>query len=239
MDDQLQELERDLRDRALTYSFLARVFSDDEVTLDFLKALRSDPPQTGTELDGYAASLADLDEEGLEAARKELAAEHAALLLGMSATPVSPFESVHTSELHIMMQESRDEVLHAYRKAGFAKSESYHIPEDHISLELDFVAALANRAAGNVKLVLDGKAVAPAEGELGPLELAERDMNALFTFLEEHLFGWTVNFCDLLDERAKTGFYRGASQMLRIFLAQEKEYLDQVNAAGTAEGEAE
>ena len=231
MNDQLQELERDLRERALTNSFLARVFSDEEVSVDFLKALRADPPQTGTELDGFAVGLEGLGDAALETVRKELAAEHSALLLGMSPMPVSPYESVHESELHIMMQEQRDEVLKAYRRAGFAKAESYHVPEDHISLELDFVAALANRAADNVKLVLDGAAEAPAEGEAGPLELAERDMNALFSFLEDHLFVWGPKFCSLMLERSKTGFYKGVSQMLDLFLKQEKEYLDGLNAA--------
>jgi len=231
MNDQLMELERDLRDRALTYSFLARAFSDEEVTVDFLKALRADPPQTGTELDGYAAKLVGMGEAALETERKELAAEHSRLLLGMSAMPVSTFESVFESELHLMMQEQRDEVLKAYRRAGFAKAESYHVPEDHISLELDFVSALANRAADNVRLVLDGAAEAPAEGEAGPLELAERDMNALFTFLEEHLFVWGPKFCSLMLERSRTGFYKGVSQMLDLLLRQEKEYLDGLNAA--------
>lgn len=228
MDDQLQELARDLRERALTYSFLARVFSDEEVGADFLTALRGEVPATGTELDAFAAGLAGAD---LEAVRTELAADHAALLLGMSPRPVSPYESVHTSEDHLMMQAARDEVVAAYAAAGFAKAGEYRVPEDHVSLELDFMAAVGMRAAQAVEGVLEGAA---PDGAADPLADAERDMNAQLDFLEKHLLAWLPGFCDLVEERAATQFYRGAAQMLRTFLGQEREYLERLNAAEEA-----
>ncbi len=234
MDDQLQELARDLRERALTYSFLARVFSDEEVGADFLTALRGEVPATGTELDAFAAGLAGAD---LEAVRTELAADHAALLLGMSPRPVSPYESVHTSEDHLMMQAARDEVVAAYAAAGFAKAGEYRVPEDHVSLELDFMAAVGMRAAQAVEGVLSG-ASEPGEG-VDPLADAERDMNAQLDFLEKHLLAWLPGFCDLVEERAATQFYRGAAQMLREFLGQEREYLERLNAAEGAATEGE
>lgn len=226
MDDQLQELARDLRERALTYSFLARVFSDEEVGADFLAALRDEVPATGTELDAFAASLAGAD---LEAVRAELAADHAALLLGMSPRPVSPYESVHTSTEHLMMQGARDQVVAAYAAAGFAKAGEYHVPEDHVSLELDFMAAVGMRAARAVEDVLAG--ATPDSGDADPLADAERDMNAQLDFLEKHLLAWLPGFCDLVEGRAATQFYRGAAQMLRAFLDQERDYLERLTAA--------
>ena len=230
MEDQLKELARDLRDRALTYSFLARVLSDQEVGIDFLGHLADETPQTGTELDVFAAGLAGAD---LEAVRSELAADHSACLLGMSPHPVSPFESVHTSEKHLMMQDSRDKVVHAYAQSGFAKAGEYHIPEDHISLELDFMAGLGMRAADALDAVLSGEKEGEAAGEA--MADAERDMNAQLDFLEKHLLVWVPGFCDLLEARAATPFYRGAAQMLRTFLDQERAYLEQLNAAQGAE----
>ncbi len=225
MDDQLRELARDLRERALTYSFLARVLSDEEVDAGFLAALRDEVPQTATELDAFATSLADAD---LDAVRVELAADHAALLLGMSPRPVSPYESVHTSEEHLMMQGARDEVVRAYAGAGFAKAGEYRVPEDHVSLELDFMAALGMRAAEAVGRVLAGEATEDGADSLAD---AERDMNAQLDFLEKHLLVWIPGFCDLLEGRAATPFYRGVAQMLREFLRQERDCLDRLEAA--------
>ena len=230
MSDQLTELACDLRERALTYTFLARALSDEEVGTAFLESLRDDPPQTGTALDGFAASLAGLDADGIEQVRKDVAADHSATLLGMSARPVSPFESVWVNEANLMMQAARDEVVHAYAVAGFGKSEDYHMPEDHISLELDFMAGLGMRAATRIEDVLAG-ASPEDEGAPDPLAEAEADMNAQFDFLEKHLCAWVPAFCDKLESHAKTDFYRGVAQMLRVYVADEKAYLEELEAA--------
>lgn len=224
MNDQLKDLASDLRERAMTYSFLARVLSDEQIGTDFLAALACDVPVTGTDLDAFAAGLATAD---LESVRKDLAADHSALLLAMSTHAVSPYESVYTSEEHLMMQAARDEVVAAYASSGFAKAGEYHVPEDHISLELDFMAALGNRAANAVDTVL----AAQVDTESDPLAEAERDMNAQIDFLERHLFVWAPQFCDELEKRAATPFYRGVSQMLRTFIDQERAYVAQLNEA--------
>lgn len=210
MDEQItsDQLAQDMRARAAAYSFLARTLSEDEVTLDFLRALRDDPPQTGTDLDGFARSLAGKDDQWLEEVRRELAADHAAILLGMSAAPVSPYESVYTSDLHLMMQEARDQVLAAYRAAGLAREDSYHVPEDHISLECDFMAALATRAADAL------------EGEGPDLAAAQASVGAQQAFVRDHLARWVPALADDLERKARTPFYRGVAQMLRELVYQ-------------------
>ena len=226
MADQLAELAQDLRERALTYTFLARVLSDDEVDLEVLRNLRDEPAQTGTELDAFCASLADMDDEALEAVRKELAADHSTLLLGMGPRPVSPFESVYTSENHLMMQEARDKAVAAYRAAGFEKSADYHMPEDHISLELDFVAGLGNRAADKIQGVQAGL-IEDADAAIAEAELA---MNQQIDFLQKHLLAWAPQFGELLESRATSSFYRGVAQMLLAYLESEAAYIDELES---------
>ena len=46
-----------------------------------------------------------------------------------------------------MMQEAYAEVLHVYRNAGFAKNPGFKEPEDHLAVELAFMALLCGRAA--------------------------------------------------------------------------------------------
>ncbi len=232
MDDQLTELSRDLRDRSFTYSFLARALSDEDLPGEFLSALASDPPQTGTELDAFAASLAGLAEDELEAVRKDVVADHASTLLGMSAAPVSPYESVHTSDGELMMQEARDRAVAAYRASGFAVTEDCRVPEDHISTELAFMAGLGGRAAEAIDSVVSGK----AEGEDAAAAMAEAEkaMNAQLSFLETSLLPWVPQFADKLEARSKTPLYRGIAQMLREFMAQEKQYVDQLNTIAEA-----
>ena len=211
----VNDLAIETRQRALTYAFLSRVLSDDELGADFFAALRDNPPQTGTELDAFAAGLQGTGDAGLESARTAVAADHAKCLLGMSALPVSPYESVWTSPEHLMMQDARKAVVAAYAEAGFAKDTAFHLPEDHISIELDFVARLLTRAADKLEA---GTAVGAVQSEKAPGQ-AELDQAA--RFIGKHLAAWTPLFCEDLERKASTAFYRGVAQMLRAFVAEE------------------
>lgn len=197
----------ELRARAATYAFLARALSDEELPGEFLGALAVDAPQTDTALDAYADGLAGLSADELEARRRDLAADHAACLLGMSARPVSPYESVHTSAEHLMRQDAWRQVVLVYGQAGFKPTGALRVPEDHIACELQFCAALLRRAA-------DFAAA-------GVPEAAGRDLAAQTAFTRDHLAAWAPRFCDLLEAHAATDFYRGVAQMLRTFVAQE------------------
>ncbi len=197
----------ELRARAGTFAFLARALSDEELPVEFLGVLAAGGLETGTALDGYMASLAGLSAEQLEERRRNLAADHSTCLLGMSARPVSPFESVYTTDEHLMRRDSCANARHAYAASGFVPASALRVPEDHISVELQFCAMLLNRAADFV-----------AAGEP---EAAARDMAAQAIFVREHLVGWTPRFCELLEGRASTDFYRGIAQMLRRLVAEE------------------
>lgn len=240
MDTELQLLADEARERSMTYSFLARALADDEIPLSFLESLRAMELETGTELDAFAQGLAELDATGIEQQRTELAADHAASLLGMSVDPVSPYESVHTSEKRLMMQDARDQVVAAYRAQGFAAAEDRRTPEDHVSLELSFMAALCDKLAA----ALEPQAKAGAQNEAEshdeparegcactgePVELpaaAAALIEAQARFLHDHLLTWVPAFCDELEAHATTPFYRGVAQMLRAYLFDEASYLE-------------
>ena len=197
----------ELRARAATYAFLSRALSDEELPAEFLGALAAGGLETGTVLDGYMAGLAGLDAAGLEAARRGLAADHSALLLGMSARPVSPFESVYTSPEQLMRQDAWERAVHDYAASGFKPVSTLRVPEDHIAIELQFCAALLNRAADYAAA--------------GVPDAVARDLAAQAAFVRDHLAVWVPHLCDLIEERAATDFYRGVAQMLRRLVVDE------------------
>ena len=229
-DEGLAALADEMEARGDAYSFLARVLSDDEAGVDFLEALRDNPPQTGTALDDFASSLAGYDADALEAVRRESAADHAQTLLGMSAHPVSPFESVYLSGVHLMMQASRDEVRAAYAAAGCAKSDDYRMPDDHVSLELDFMAVLSSRAAQALRaLATDGAGAELPDGTSAE-QAAQDSLNAQLSFVDDHLTRWIPQFCEALERQATTDLYRGAAQMLDRLVGQDALMLHALSA---------
>lgn len=252
MREELTAFAEEARDRGMTYTFLARALSDEEIPVSFLASLSGVELGSGTELDDFARGLATAD---LDHQRAELAADHASALLGMSADPVSPYESVHTSDKHLMMQEARDQVVAAYRAQGFAVSGEQRTPEDHISLELSFMAELCEQLARELEAnpeptaKIEGTSIgsgkdpeANDDGKTQPHDKGEGQgeepagvelpagaaalVEAQARFVREHLACWVPGFCDELEAHAATPFYRGTAQMLRGFLAGEVAYLE-------------
>lgn len=190
--------------RALTYSFLSHAFLE-EVTIGFLEQLAAHPPVLEGELSRFVAELSSTD---LATVRADVVADFSALFLGMSANPVSPYESVYTSSKRIMMQEARDQVVETYRAEGFRRSNEVNLPEDHIGFELEFMACLCRKEA--------------AASAAADASTAGAALNAQRVFLSDHLLTWAPRFCDDVKLHARTGFFRGLAETMQEFLAFEK-----------------
>lgn len=202
---------RDLmEERAAVYDFLSIAFGE-EVPLAFLASLRDGAPALDGELGAFVASLADADDAALASLRTDLAAEYARIFLGMSRSPVAPYESVYTSETGLLMQEARDEVLAHYRREGFAVDEAVNLPEDHIAFEFGFMAGLARKTAAAL--------------DAGNDDEAQRLLDVQAAFVADHLTPWVPALTDDVAARAKMGFYRGLASLARDFVAAEADVL--------------
>lgn len=188
------------RDRAATYRLFSGLLLN-EVTEEFLEQVAKNPPVKEGLLGEYFISL---ESSNLEAERRELAADFSASLLNMSAQPVMVYESVYTSPLHMMMQEPRDEVIAEYASRDYSVKSELRLPEDHISFELEFMGLLCDQEARY-------------QSECDAVSLASCRM-AQERFLRNHLLKWAFEFCDDLEKKARTKFYKGLAESLQQFL---------------------
>lgn len=193
-------LKEQMEARQAMYSFLARVFREevDEAFIDRLKATCDAEDELLARL---AGALAGSD---TEKQRVELASDYARCLLAMSSDPVSPYESVWRSGLHLMMQEQRDEVVAFYRSEGVDVAGSFKLPEDHIAVEFEFMALLCRRASAALE-------------SSDPVEL-EAAIGKQKAFLEGHLVPWVFDFCEKLVARSATPFYREIARIAQEFV---------------------
>ena len=136
--------------RSAVYRLLARLYrvEVDEEFLAELKAMRFPAATGNTAVDaGYRAIATYLS--GADAhAITDLAVDYVRAFIGSGNDGFSaayPYESVYTSPKRLMMQEARDEVLAVYRSEGLDKLPSWKESEDHIALELEFMAVLGDR----------------------------------------------------------------------------------------------
>ncbi|MBC5583213.1 molecular chaperone TorD family protein [Eggerthella sp. NSJ-70] len=213
-------LAESLSDRLSTYTFLAALYRT-EVTERSLEALRQDgvldcaDPELDDGLRMMRTYLASP-----EASVLDLARDYAKTFCGAASTNKTaayPFESVYTSESGMLMQDARDDAMRWYRRFGIAKSESWHDCEDHLALELEFMAFLI----GSCRDAL-------VEGDT---RAACSLLTAQHGFLEEHLANWVPEFARHVDLRARTGFYRGLGRFTRAYVANDRRELGAVREA--------
>ena len=223
MPDQTEEVAegRELVDvmtrRARTYGLLARIFRV-EVDGKFLEELRHlrFPTSTGNEHVDYGyRTMYNYLKGTWEDTLLDLARDYARTFIGHGNNGRSaayPFESVHTSEKRLLIQDARDEVLAIYRANLLKKGEEWNDCEDHIALELEFMQVMSERTA---KALKEGK-----EDEAVEMLKTQR------AFVGQHLANWVPMFVSDIKYFSQTDLYIGAGELLLGFVQTEVEALD-------------
>lgn len=129
----------------------------------------------------------------------QIARDHARLFTGPGKLLAAPYESVHRSAEGLLFDEHTLRVREWYHHYGIRAPRERREPDDHIGLELEFLAALLGWSLEAHEAGAGGDAAAYAE--------------AAGAFLEEHLHRWAPTLFDLVAERAETSFYRGVAHL--------------------------
>lgn len=132
----------------------------------------------------------------------ELAAEYAAVYL-TNAYGASPLESFWTDDDHLVCQEAMFQLRAIYAAAGLATPDWRQRPDDHLVLQLLYVAHAARAAT------------------------APDDWRALARMLDEHLLRWVEDFAAhiVLHDRYPH-FYAGLAVLTAAWLDNLRELLD-------------
>ena len=131
-----------------------------------------------TQMASALSALAETAKEDEHRCADDLAADYAGIYL-THAMRAAPYESVWRDEDQLMMQGPTFAVREFYQRHGMVVHNWRHMPDDHISHQLNFVAVLIER---------------------GELKEAAR-------FLKTHLLTWLPLFTQRVEERSKTSFY--------------------------------
>ena len=124
------------------------------------------------------------------------------LLYGITANAkVPPFESVHRSVEGLVFNEETLEVRDQYRRLGLQAPKLNREPDDHIGLELDFLAQCCVSALTAV--------------EQGAHLAAERYVHIAADFTRDHLLVWAPEMLARAEEEARTEWMRGLELLSR------------------------
>ncbi len=136
----------------------------------------------------------------------ELGAEFTRLLSGIQegTAPPPPFESVWREDR--LIGESTIQVIEAYAQAGFAEIDLDAGPQDHVAVELKFIALLALREA-------EGRQANDPVGAHQRL-IQQRD------FLHQHLASWAPRWADAIIEQARAPLFAALAGLIKAGIEQ-------------------
>ena len=118
----------------------------------------------------------------------------------------------------LLFQESTLAVRDAYRRAGYAAAGYPHEADDHLAVELDFMATLAADASAAFG--------AGDEERCANLLAVQRD------FLREHLLTWVAAFAERLAGSAGDGaFYPRFAELAALVCARDADVLEELAAS--------
>ena len=198
--ERLDELAAIAEDRSRIYWLLSQLFLNppDEGLLAGLRSVaEARQPAPG---DGLTATLVQLCEGLHEAAETDdLRIECLRLFGGVREGygPPPPFESLYREGR--LFGESTESVIDHYRKNGYSLAYEETGPEDHLGIELKFLALLCyrERTAWNSGDTAGGRSCLAAER----------------AFIEEHLQSWVPAYCEGLEKEASAAFYRAVAKL--------------------------
>lgn len=161
-------------------------------------------------------ALADLGDQPLAAELNELAADYASIYLnhGLQA---SPFESTWLDEDGLQMQTPMFQVRDWYRRYGLASSDWRMRADDHLSLQLLFIAHLFEQAAS-------------ASPESRPIRPIDALLTDIATYLDEHLLRWLPDFGKRIATHSFTPFYAGLGMLTAAYTEELRQLLEKILA---------
>lgn len=196
----------------LAYSFLSKALYEtpEAEFIDVLaeQALFHDwPLDSGTETTQRGLALLQAFCDQWDPAQlAALKQDYARLFIGPSALLAPPWESVYRSVERLIFEQQTLEVRQEYQRFGMPIPRLHVEPEDHIGLELRFIAYMCNAALN----ALD-------QDEVAQLRRIEGEIQS---FLKQHTLQWADAFLDNVLQHAETDYYRGIAWLTRGALAE-------------------
>lgn len=212
--------------RQFGYSLLRRAYIDTPNN-EYIEAIQENdllaaiPYQSATDLvaSGVKRIADDFQKDGgmTEERILSLGDDHMQLFVGPGKLPAAPWEAIYVSEKRMVFQASTIAVRRAYEQYQLQPERFKREPDDHIALELDFMARLCELFAAAIR----GKKYSEAKNIL----------DSQIQFLENHLGKWVPDFCADIRDNAWSEFNKGMADILEGYINEETKYCDTLMTA--------
>lgn len=196
--------------REVDKAFLQSVFEISTSLQDSFRDVEESNLIQGRELvESFCKEIREANEEVVLG---DLARHYAFLFLGVGSENVALCESAYRNERGLLFQNAYFDILEKYREVGLGKREDFPEPEDHLSLELAYMAHLSRWSISSI--------------ETGKKEELEKYHQYQRNFLKGHLLPWIPLFARGLSEISPSTFYKAIACLLEGYVKIDFEFLD-------------
>jgi anaerobic sulfite reductase subunit A len=215
--EQIPEYLELIINRENLYRFLGRLYKleVDQPLLDHIAGMRFPAKCEDEELSAGYRMMEEYLHRSEQNPRTELSEDYARIFGGTGLAKgeaAHPYESIYSSPERVIVQEVRDRVAAVYDAKGLQKADALDLPEDHIALELEFMAYLCTEAQNFFS--------SKNRGALAACLIEQKE------FLAQHLLNWVPAFCADIQDYAGTDFYKAVAKITNGFLRLEKGIVD-------------
>lgn len=170
-------------------------------------------PQLRLGLEQLTACTSKLEELSTEEAIEQVMVEYTELFLGPGVPKAPPFASFYHSNKKLFFGETTFEIKKILNENGLESKRKDKQPEDHIGLELLFIAVQTE--------------------QLHNLDEAEHVsiIKEQISFIDKHLLSWIPELCSDAKEHGSVGFYGGLFELILGVLLWDKELLTEFVAS--------
>ena len=134
----------------------------------------------------------------------QLKRQYNRIFVGPAALPAPPWESVYRDNKRVVMTATTLGVRNAYKAHGFIPQRYPHVPDDHLVLELDFIAALTAEALQAC--------------QAGDVDAASKHEADAVRFTHDHLSAWAPFFAEDVRDKGKAPLYATVAQAMAAFV---------------------
>jgi TorA maturation chaperone TorD len=213
--------------REVDKAFLQSVFEISTSLQDLFREVEEKSLSQGRGLlESFCTEVRGADEEVILG---DLARHYAFLFLGVGSENVALCESAYRNERGLLFQNAYFDVLEKYKEMGLGKRDDFPEPEDHLSLELAYMAHLSHRSIPST--------------ETGKGEGVVKYYRYQREFLKDHLLAWGPRFTRGLSEISPSTFYKALALLLEGYIKMDFDFLDSllpevaVNKASSRRGQ--
>ena len=225
MEEQREVLEILLQNRVHLYEVLHTVFGGEpneelirllagEATSMAFEILSEDDQDVMAKMAGFVSKLeGKLTEEveGEPSFLEQVKSEYIKLLVGPGKMIAYPWESTYCGKETLLFQESTLRVRQFYRKYGYLPQGYPHVADDHISLELHFMAKLSQRALEAF--------------QQGDMTGARSMLEGQQIFLKYHLLNWIPQYAENMKKSKTAHMYPQFALATEAFIKVDNQFV--------------